>query len=267
MYAETCSGLNTHYKVQGDKHLPTLVFVPGTLGDKNSFDFVIEKLKNDYCCVSIDIIGRGESLPEGELSRELYSIDRHAEAVASVIHVLGVNDVYLVGHSLGAVISIRCANKYPDKVKGLVLVSPLLDSEETHYQNWNKAWSSTIDNIELMSQLAVGLVFSKDFLDNHPNTFHATKSRLQNMSNAEVTAFVFNLYNIRNFDILSEFNMLEMPILCVHGVNDIIHPVGDVEALVEQQPHANLCKISGAAHALNVEVPDIVAREILQFAN
>jgi pimeloyl-ACP methyl ester carboxylesterase len=73
-----------------------------------------------YRTVAFDLLGFGES-PKPE--RLDYDIDDHASAVIASIDRLhlGGHPAIVVGHSLGALISVRVATRRPDLVKHLIL--------------------------------------------------------------------------------------------------------------------------------------------------
>ncbi|MBO7156092.1 MAG: alpha/beta hydrolase, partial [Clostridia bacterium] len=50
------------------------------------------------------------------------TLDDYVDAVREIIVKLKLPDVYLVGHSFGARVAVRLASRYPQYVKGLVLI-------------------------------------------------------------------------------------------------------------------------------------------------
>ncbi|WP_139417515.1 alpha/beta hydrolase [Agromyces laixinhei] len=60
--------------------------------------------------------GRSNSLPGP------YGIERHADDVAAMLDALEVDRAYVVGHSMGAFVSVRFAERHPDRVAGIALI-------------------------------------------------------------------------------------------------------------------------------------------------
>lgn len=107
----------------------TLLLIHGIGNNGHAWDEVIGLLPDDVRIVTIDLLGFGRS-PHPSWVR----YDAHEQA-RSVLHTylsLGIADqVIIVGHSLGALIAIEIAKRYPLLVRSLVLVSPPLYRAET----------------------------------------------------------------------------------------------------------------------------------------
>ena len=72
----------------------------------------------DVPLVALDQRGRGRS-------RDLpapYTLVQHADDTARALDALGIDRVLAVGHSMGAFVATRLAERHPDRVTGLVLV-------------------------------------------------------------------------------------------------------------------------------------------------
>ena len=60
-----------------------------------------------------------------------FTIQQHVEDVAALIEALGAGPVHLVGHSRGGHIAFRVAQRFPDRVRTLVLAEPGGTLDET----------------------------------------------------------------------------------------------------------------------------------------
>lgn len=70
--------------------------------------------------------GRSDKLEQGE-----YTLDLHAEVVASFIERLGLKDLVLVMHDWGGPLGMRYAARHPENVQAVVLMETFL---------WDTAW-------------------------------------------------------------------------------------------------------------------------------
>jgi pimeloyl-ACP methyl ester carboxylesterase len=105
----------------GDSHRPVLVFLHGSWHDNNQWQDLMEPLSKNFHCIAIDLLGFGNSHAE----RPPTSIANEVDCLHEFLNALKLFDpVYLIGHSLGAWIGISYALKYPDKIQGLVSISP-----------------------------------------------------------------------------------------------------------------------------------------------
>lgn len=114
---------------QGD----AIVFLHGSWWEGSQWLPVIDLLKPSYHCLVPDLLGFGES----EQPPLPYSIHLEVECLAEYLAALRLRQVYLVGHSLGAWVAASYALKYPDQVRGLVLLSP----EGLQVQGLGRRWA------------------------------------------------------------------------------------------------------------------------------
>lgn len=90
-----------------------IVFVPGSGCTRKVFVDIVELM--EYNCYSVDLPGHGDSEDTG------YSIENYVNSVAKFVSDL--NNVIIVGHSLGGTICVGVAAKNIPSVKGCVLLS------------------------------------------------------------------------------------------------------------------------------------------------
>ena len=95
-----------------------VVFLHGWGGDASAFLFVAERIKSFSKCIVVDFNGFG-STPEP--SRP-YSVGDYAGEVLSVLERENIDNAVIVGHSFGGRVAMEISAKFPDAVKGLVLV-------------------------------------------------------------------------------------------------------------------------------------------------
>lgn len=99
-----------------------VVLLHGIASSSVTYENVIDDLTKAHRVVALDLLGFGRSPAP---PRAQFTIDEHVEAVVSSIDRVGVSTpLTLVGHSLGALISIRLAAQYPRLVRHLVIVAP-----------------------------------------------------------------------------------------------------------------------------------------------
>jgi pimeloyl-ACP methyl ester carboxylesterase len=75
--------------------------------------------------VTIDLAGHGKS----GMSRKSYTMGAFAEDVVAVVGELHLDQVVLIGHSMGGAVVVEAARRIPDGVLGIVGVDTLQDPE------------------------------------------------------------------------------------------------------------------------------------------
>jgi pimeloyl-ACP methyl ester carboxylesterase len=110
----------THYRRSGKcpTAASTILLLHG-LGMQNTvWQPQIDILSKDFDVVSFDMMGHGQS----SLPPEKPALSDYADQVLSVMDGLGIASAHLVGHSMGALISLEFALAHPDRVRS---VAPL----------------------------------------------------------------------------------------------------------------------------------------------
>lgn len=106
----------------GSGKTPTILLLHGIGTSGEAWQSVIEKLPPEYRIVTLDLLGFGNSPSP---SWATYDAKRQARAVVATYLRLGIRGrIILVGHSLGALVAVEIAKRYPLLVRSLVLCSP-----------------------------------------------------------------------------------------------------------------------------------------------
>nr|AFK37610.1 unknown [Lotus japonicus] len=93
------------------------------------FPCVSENVNNYYRLIAIDLLGFGKSPKPRDCS---YTLKDHVEMIQkSVIQPLQLSSFHLVAHSMGCIVALSLAAKYPTCVKSITLVAPPYSSSES----------------------------------------------------------------------------------------------------------------------------------------
>lgn len=96
-----------------------LLFIHGNSSCKEVFKHQIADLSADYCCIAIDLPGHGKSSDAID-PVSTYCMSGYADAMLQAMQELGIDNVYVVGWSLGGHIGIEMMNQ-SQRVKGLLI--------------------------------------------------------------------------------------------------------------------------------------------------
>ena len=108
-------GVMIYYDVQGEGDR-TLVLVHGWSCDRLYWDGQVSNLAPDFRVVAIDLGGHGQS----GLGRDAWTMSAFGADVAAVVTKLDLNDIILVGHSMGGPVCIEAARRLPGKVTAII---------------------------------------------------------------------------------------------------------------------------------------------------
>src|SRR5437588_5241794 len=106
--------LTFHCLQWGESGTP-IICVHGLTANAFCFQALADELAHDHRVIAYDLRGRGDS----DKPDHSYSVPIHAADLAEVIDALKLERPVLVGHSLGALISLYFAMHYPDKLSKL----------------------------------------------------------------------------------------------------------------------------------------------------
>jgi pimeloyl-ACP methyl ester carboxylesterase len=198
---------------------------------------------------SLDLPGHARSPGDG-----CRTVDCYAEAVVAFLDALGVDQMIIVGHSMGGAIGQTLALQAMERVPALVLVgtgarlrvaSAILEGIKDDFEEaidliTRYAWSSDTDP----SLMELG----RDAL-------------LQTGPDVLLGDFVA----CDRFDIMDRLADIKVPALVIVGSLDRLTPLKYARYLAEHIPDARLVTVGGAGHMVMLEQPEQVAEPIREF--
>ena len=117
------NGIRLHYLDYGTAGCRPMLCVHGGAAHAHWFDFVAPGLTPDHHVRALDLRGHGDS---AWAAPHTYSFKFFAEDVNAFLKKLDLNDVVLIGHSMGGMISLLNAATHPGRVARLVIVDSIM---------------------------------------------------------------------------------------------------------------------------------------------
>jgi len=96
----------------------TILCVHGISGSCRCWDHIAEALSPQHHVLAMDLRGRGLS----QKPASGYSISHHCRDIHALLKHENIDQIVLLGHSLGALIGMEFAAKFPESVDRLILV-------------------------------------------------------------------------------------------------------------------------------------------------
>lgn len=241
---------------------PTLLLLHGFLGTGDCWLPLMEKLRSHYRCISLDLLGFGES---GKPAIR-YDIATEVAFVRQVVEALNLGSCYIMGHSFGGWVAAAYALQYPDAVDGLVLAAAAGIRDDSFCGRYDHLrpllWPVPVIDwgLRLVKPLA-RLVGQQAAI--------AQLTWFRQELKAQPAARSFLLDRLRPEDAIDtveqQIHQLRVPTLVITGDRDETIPLGHSQTYATEIPEAQLAIIPEADHALPQKYFNEMAELVLQF--
>ena len=250
----------TAFKSYGDQ-ASSLIFIHGVGMRGDVWSPQVEYFSNDYQVITYDFLGHGES----PLPPEEPILDDYVEQLNNLLKHLDLSLISLVGHSMGALISVAFAIRYPDKVKALVPINIAFNrSKEAQKEVLNRAdkilQTKKILNIEQTLERWFKNKTSPDDLKRIDNV----RNWLANTS-PQGYGRAYRLFALSDKVFLNKLSQLRPPVLYLTGDEDPNSTPAMSQQMAEETPNGSSNSITGEAHMMSYIAADKVNPIIEQF--
>lgn len=117
----TIDGVKLRYRDEGPKDAPVIVMVHGFTASLETWDALSSSLTSNYRIIRLDLPGHGLS---GADTSGDYSNARTIDIFNLFLAQLNLNDVTVIGNSLGGLVAWRAALANAETIGKLILISP-----------------------------------------------------------------------------------------------------------------------------------------------
>ena len=250
----------TAFKSYGNQPSP-LIFIHGVGMRGDVWSPQVEYFCSDYQVITYDFLGHGES----SLPPEEPVLDDYVEQLNNLLKYLNLSLISLVGHSMGALISVAFALKYPDKVKALVPINIAFNrSEEAQKRVLYRAnqilQTNKILNIEQTLERWFKNKTSEDDLTKIDNV----RNWLANTS-PQGYGRAYRLFALSDKVFLNKLSRLRPPVLYLTGEEDPNSTPAMSQQMAGETPNGSSNSIAGEAHMMSYIASDKVNPIIEQF--
>ena len=242
-----------------DSALPTLVFIHGAEHDHCVWVLQTRYLAHHgFGVLAVDLPGHGRS--DGA---PLDSVEKMAEWIVAVLDAAGVSKATLIGHSMGSLVAIECAARYPDRIAKVALVGtafPMKVSDEL--------LNATRDD-EPLAQDMVN-IWSHAAYAQYPGNpgpgFWAMGGNLRLMQRQKPGVMHTDFAACNAYaNGIDAAKQVRCPALLIMGKRDLMTPPRAAKEIMGALADKRSIEIAGAGHALMAEKPDEVLEALKAF--
>lgn len=260
-YAELSNGRKIHYLDHGEG--PVVVFLHGSgagaSGHSNFKGNYPYFAQSGFRVIVPDLIGYGYSDKPDDVE---YPLAFFAENVTLLLAQLGIDEVVLIGNSLGGAISLYIALEQPALVKKMLLMAPGGIEDQPAYaampgmKVFFDTFAGQPSKENLKRFLSEALVHDQSFVNDELLDERWYVFQQQNRQ-AVATMQVPNMT-----DRLGE---LEMPVMVMWGLNEKIMPETGINKLAHGIKDVKIVLVSNCGHWVMVEHQDFFNRTTEDF--
>ncbi len=252
-------GTKLHYKIWPGTG-PRIALLHSLAMDHSFWIPVVEKIGGKAEVLALDCRGHGRSdKPAGP-----YTVELFADDLAAVMDDAGWNSALVAGCSMGGCVALAVADSYPDRVDALGLI----DTTAYYGDDAPKAWEERAQKaaeggMEKLIGFQKSRWFGDAFREAHPEVVDAAiKVFLAN----DVAAYGETCRMLGACDKRAAMAKIKIPTRVIVGEEDYAAPVAMAEAMRDGIEGATLLVIDKARHLVPLEVPELIAGELMELS-
>jgi 3-oxoadipate enol-lactonase len=257
------NGIEIAYRIDGDgaPTRPWLVFAHALGHDHSMWDSQAGAFDRACNILRLDLRGHGSTeAPPGD-----YMLEQMADDVRALLDHLAIARCHFVGLSLGAMVGLMAAIRFPRRIACLALAGATCRFAPQSQPQWTSGLAA------VRSPLGMDALIDATLSGWFTAAFFATRAadvaRSARVFRATpVDGFLGAVAAMSRADLTPRLSSLGCPLLVILGENDRVTPAASAERILLDVPQAQMRKIPGAAHLSNIEQPDefnVAIREFL----
>ncbi len=253
---------NLYFKTEGDPQGIPIIFIHAFPMTHAMWEPQLKALPSKYFGLAYDIRGIGKS-PVGDGQ---YTMEMFVDDLLALMDHLKISSAVLCGLSLGGYIALRFAEKFPDRLKGLVLCNTRSEAD-TNEGKLNRAESiKTIKSEGGLSAYAKKFIpntLSSETKRDHPEVLDLLNKLMVSQSPLGVCGA--QLAMISRTDTTEFVSHISCPSLVIHGEEDALIPINQAEKMSQRIPNCRLVALSKTGHISNLENPKLFNQALFEF--
>ena len=226
---------------------PALLMLHGVGGNHQAFAPQLDALANDAWCLAWDMPGYGQSS-----AHDAMTWGSLCESIVQLLDERDIQQVNLLGHSLGGMLALEFAQRHPERLESLILyaTSPAFGSKDGDFQEkFLRARLAPLEQGATMTDIAHKIV---------PGMLHAEHQHLAQelvaiMGQVTTPAYAQALACITQFDQRANLTSINVPCTLISADQDPNAPAAMMAKMASKIPHADYVNITDSGHFANLE--------------
>jgi 3-oxoadipate enol-lactonase len=261
------NGIGLYYEEHG-KGFP-VIFAHGAGGNHISWWQQVPVFSRSYRCITFDHRGWGLSLDGDDSGPAAFTAD-----LTALIDHLSLDEMFLVGQSMGGLTCLGVTIANPSRVRGLVMANTFAGMRREVWLASNDELRASVQSIwkrrrEDGVKRALGPEFARTEKD---RAFLYKQIRMLNEDGPNRLQTESQVQRLRALERIPEIgasrealHALATPVLFIGGEHDEVMPVSLMEVARSLIPGAQMAVLLGCGHSAYFEQPDVFNRLVLDF--
>ena len=222
-----------------------LVFIHGAGSSSLAFYYQLQHFRNS----------KALDLPGHPTGRPCPTIEQYLEWVRGFTSARRYKDMVICGHSMGGAISMLYALRYPEEVRGIILVGTgaRLRVHPDYLSLGREAVENKTQWLENQMEYYPGVA---------PDMVQSLKRRSMEIG---PSVELNDLLACDEFDVMDEVHNISLPTLVICGDKDTMTPVKYADYLADKIPEAKKVVVPGATHFVQMQKYKQVNASIEEF--
>jgi 3-oxoadipate enol-lactonase len=246
--------IEIYYEISGNNTGPKMVLIHGLFLNSDCWKLQLPDFEPRFHVLRFDLRGHGRSTKP----KKRFTIRDYVDDMFALLnHIKWINELYLVGHSLGGMVALVYGLENPSHVKKMVVADSFcFISQEAITDVLGRISSSKLEKFALgisirglnpyneeLAQFVAKLVVE-----------HMTKNDCLSATAASA-----------GFNICKNLRSLNIPVLILVGKKDITTPVWASEMIHEWLPQSDLIILPDAGHLIILDHPHEFNNQTISF--
>jgi pimeloyl-ACP methyl ester carboxylesterase len=241
----TANHITINYEQQGAGE--PLILIPYLAADQACYAFQVADYSKHFTCISLDLRGTGES----DKPQTPYTTEVLADDVAAFMQTAGIAKAHVAGLSLGGVIGVWLAAKYPDKVESLSLHSGWAKSDafiKTVVEGFQIV-AKAVGVPEMIVRAIFPWCFTPELYAQKPDYIESLQAFVRSRPPQAVPDFIQQSNAVLAHDVEAQLGRITAPTQITFGRHDQLTSTRFADRLTRGIRGSELHVFEGCAHA------------------
>jgi len=241
------NGVHITYREQGCG--TPMMFLHGLAGNSRSWQNQLDAFSTTHRVIAWDAPGFGGSDCVDA------DVDHFSDTLNALSDFLEIEDMFLIGHSMGGIVAGRFAGQHPERVKSMVMSCSFWGGAKPTGGPLGAGYQARLDSLKTISADDYGIQRAYAMLakDARQDVIDQAASIAAETRPEGLEAAARMLQETDNRNILKTLNM---PVTVISGELDPVIAEETTETFVDLIPNATRVNIEGAGHGPYLEDPE-----------